>query len=182
MLLYLTQGNPVRKYALRTPSTITTALNAVIAANNTRVVFRHNTAPVFVNCNTYTVMDFDGLSTGPIRHINSATHTGVVGTGAGPAAIAASAAAAAAVSAAAALSPAAAATATATAANQALVAQQATAAAAAARFSAALSAAIANTTADAAASAATQACVGQQAATAAAVAATSPAPFDLQNL
>ena len=53
MLLSIKQGNPVRKYAVRTPSTLTTALNAVVAATGTRVVFHLNTTPVFVNPNTY---------------------------------------------------------------------------------------------------------------------------------
>ena len=41
-----------------------------------------NTAPVFVDCARFTVIDLFGLSLGPIRHINAATAPGVVDAGA----------------------------------------------------------------------------------------------------
>ena len=131
MLISFRYGTPPRKYPIRSASTLTTALNAVVAGTATRVVFHLNTAPIFITPDAYTVMTFDGLSTTPIQTAGVACVG--AGTGAGPAGPAAIAAAAAAVSAATALSPAAAAAAAAaTNANQAFVAQQAAAAAAAA--------------------------------------------------
>ena len=121
-------GNPQQKFAIRSLATFTTSLEAVVAATQTILVIKLNSASVGLDGDNYDVMDFDWISTtGPVRHINSATHSGVVGA----------AAAAAAVSAAAVLSPAAAAVAAAaaTAANQALLAQQAAATAAVAATS-----------------------------------------------
>ena len=117
-------GTPPRKFPIRSPSTFTSALDAVqTTAQHMYVVIRLNTASLWLDSDNYNVMDFDRISiTGPVCPITIATHPGVSGAAAGPAAVAAAAAAA--VSAAAVLSPAASAAA-ATAANQALLVQQA---------------------------------------------------------
>ena len=59
-------GSAIRKYAVRTPSTLTTTLTAVIASTATRVCFQLNTAPIFVDPATFTILDFVGVSTAPI--------------------------------------------------------------------------------------------------------------------
>ena len=58
-------------------------MNAIIANNSTIVILKINTAPVFVDCNMFTVLDFDGLNiTGPICHLHTGTALGVVGASA----------------------------------------------------------------------------------------------------
>ena len=116
MLLFVRASSPPRKLLILSNGTVTTALNAYVAANQTYVLLHLNPATVFVDQNNFTMMDFGGLLlTSPIRQVNI---TGV-GTSFGattyatvtaltPADIAAAVAAAV----------------TATAANQAFVAQQ----------------------------------------------------------
>ena len=109
-------GNPAWKFNLRSTSTITSALGAVVTSNKPDVVIYINTASLWVNCATYNVMSFDRfLLTGLICPTVPGT-----GTGTGAATYAAAAA----------TTPAqiaAAATSAVSAANQALVAQQAAA-------------------------------------------------------
>ena len=82
MLLLGNFRNPVQKYTIWSPSTLTTALITTVANNETSVVFKVNTAPVFVDCARFTVMDFAGLNiTGSVHHINTHTTPGVVGAG-----------------------------------------------------------------------------------------------------
>ena len=95
-------GNPQRRFAIHSTSTLTSALDATIADVGTQVVFSLNTAAVWVDIDTFNVMTFDRISiTGPVSPINVTNNPGVVGTNAA----AVAAAAAAAVSSAAVLSP-----------------------------------------------------------------------------
>ena len=94
MLISVRYGNPPRKYPIRSASTLTRALTAVVASNSTRVDFRLNPAPIFIIPDAYTVMTFDGMSTTPFPNAR------VTGTGTNAAVTAAAAAAAAATTAA----------------------------------------------------------------------------------
>ena len=57
---------------------MTAALNAVLVSNATSGVIKIGSAPVFVDCNNFNVMDFADLSLNPIYHINAPTAPGVV--------------------------------------------------------------------------------------------------------
>ena len=59
---------------------MTKALNVTIAATKTVIVIQLNLAPVYIDTNDFSVMDFTGISiTGPVRYLNIAgTAHGVV--------------------------------------------------------------------------------------------------------
>ena len=86
MLLFLKVGQPPRKYPIRSTATFTTALTAHVDINQTTVLIQVNPSTVFVDPDTFTIMDFGGLSlTRP-----PVTRTGT-GTGGGTTVVAATA-------------------------------------------------------------------------------------------
>ena len=91
MFLFAYAGHPARKFPLRSSQTVTTALQATVAVTHTCFMIQLNTASVYVNPDAFTVLDFVGLSTTPIRN----TCVGANAAAAAAAATAASAATAA---------------------------------------------------------------------------------------
>ena len=81
MLLFGLFGNSPRCYQIRTPATLIKIFNVTLVANKNTVTIQLNPAPIFVNNNTFNVMNFTGVSLRTILHINIAgvsTSPGVV--------------------------------------------------------------------------------------------------------
>ena len=79
MFLFENFGTPTRKFPIWSSATFTAVLDAIITSNATSVVIKFNIVLVFVDCNMFTVLDFDDLSiSGPVWHINTGTVPSVV--------------------------------------------------------------------------------------------------------
>lgn len=77
-------GNMAHCSLFHTPVTVRNALVAAIGANQSSVVVVLITVSLFIDCNYFNIMDFDGVSiTKPVQHININAAPDVVGATAG---------------------------------------------------------------------------------------------------
>ena len=67
MLLYSNCDKPTRRFPFQTPSSITLALVATVAAVETTVVISLNSASLYIAFDGYGPMDFAGISTAAIE-------------------------------------------------------------------------------------------------------------------